>query len=282
MQLLRGDRYSLEYFKLPTEFLNFVENKKQQLDCLILQGNLEISELFAHLKERTILLPVVVLDTNPVISFALPVSEAVAGADAQASTLSSYHAATSRLSLIQLSQIEISINQAINNFLDLASDSQNLSDSIGSTSAIAASDNSSLLAQQQRLAEKLRERLGYLGVYYKRNPASFFRHMTQPQKQELLRQLRVEYRKIILTYFSNDPNLNEQIDNFVNLAFFADISVTQIMEIHMELMDEFSKQLKLEGRSDEIILDYRLTLIDTIAHLCEMYRRSIPREFWVN
>jgi circadian clock protein KaiA len=25
-------------------------------------------------------------------------------------------------------------------------------------------------------------------------------------------------------------------------------------------------------------LDYRLTLIDTIAHLCEMYRRSIPRE----
>jgi circadian clock protein KaiA len=28
------------------------------------------------------------------------------------------------------------------------------------------------------------------------------------------------------------------------------------------------------------LLDYRLTLIDTIAHLCEMYRRSIPRESW--
>jgi len=46
----------------------------------------------------------------------------------------------------------------------------------------------------------------------------------------------------------------------------------------MDLMDDFSKQLKLEGRSEEILLDYRLTLIDIIAHLCEMYRRSIPRD----
>jgi circadian clock protein KaiA len=46
----------------------------------------------------------------------------------------------------------------------------------------------------------------------------------------------------------------------------------------MELMDALATQLKLEGRSEEILLDYRLTLIDIIAHLCEMYRRSIPRE----
>ncbi len=42
-------------------------------------------------------------------------------------------------------------------------------------------------------------------------------------------------------------------------------------------MDEFAKQLRLEGRNDEILLDYRITLIDIIAHLCELYRRSIPR-----
>lgn len=64
----------------------------------------------------------------------------------------------------------------------------------------------------------------------------------------------------------------------MNLAFFADVPVAQVVEIHMELIDEFAKQLKLEGRSDEILIDYRLTLIDVIAHLCEMYRRSIPRE----
>ena len=73
-------------------------------------------------------------------------------------------------------------------------------------------------------------------------------------------------------------DLNTEIDNFVNLAFFADIPVTSVVEIHMELMDEFAQQLKLENRSEDILLDYRLTLIDTIAHLCELYRRSIPRD----
>lgn len=43
----------------------------------------------------------------------------------------------------------------------------------------------------------------------------------------------------------------------------------------MELMDDFSQQLKLEGRSDDIILDHRLALVDIIANLGEMYRRSL-------
>jgi circadian clock protein KaiA len=46
----------------------------------------------------------------------------------------------------------------------------------------------------------------------------------------------------------------------------------------MEIMDDFAKQLKLEGRNEEVVLDYRLTLIDTLANLCEMYRRSIPQD----
>ena len=62
------------------------------------------------------------------------------------------------------------------------------------------------------------------------------------------------------------------------MAFFADLPVSQVVEIHMDVMDEFANQLKLEGRSEDIVLDYRLTLIDTLAHLCEMYRRSIPKE----
>jgi len=134
------------------------------------------------------------------------------------------------------------------------------------------------MAQQLRLAEKLKERLGYLGVYYKRNPQNFLRHMTPPQKEDLLRQLKQDYREIILAYFADELGLNDKIDQFVNLAFLIDLPISQIVEIHMELMDEFSKHLKLEGRSDDVLLDYRLTLIDTLAHLCEMYRRSIPRE----
>lgn len=116
-------------------------------------------------------------------------------------------------------------------------------------------------------------------MYYKRNPNNFFRYLPSEQKQELLEKLQTDYREIVLCYFTNeDGSLNERIDDFVNTAFFTDISVSQVVEIHMDLMDEFSKQLKLEGRSEEILLDYRLTLIDTIAHLCELYRRSIPRE----
>ena len=134
------------------------------------------------------------------------------------------------------------------------------------------------MLQQRRLAEKLKERLGYLGVYYKRNTKDFYRHLQWSEKQKLLEQLNSEYRQIILNYFSEDAEINAAIDRFVNRAFFADLSVSQVLEIHMELMDEFAQRLKLEGRSEEILLDYRLTLIDIIAHLSEMYRRSIPRE----
>jgi circadian clock protein KaiA len=117
-----------------------------------------------------------------------------------------------------------------------------------------------------------------LAVYYKRNPRQFFRHLDRQQKQELLDQLRSQYRQIVLAYFTENGQINDTIDEFVSSAFFSDLSVSEIVKIHMELMEEFAKQLKLEGRSEEILLDYRLTLIDIIAHLCEMYRRSVPRE----
>jgi circadian clock protein KaiA len=132
--------------------------------------------------------------------------------------------------------------------------------------------------QQQRLADKLNERLGYLGVYYKRDSRLFLRNLSTEDRKEYSDRLKKIYRSIILEYFSEkNEGLNQKIDEFVNLSFFADISVSQVLEIHMELMDDFAKQLRLEGRNDEILLDYRITLIDMIAHLCELYRRSIPR-----
>jgi circadian clock protein KaiA len=131
--------------------------------------------------------------------------------------------------------------------------------------------------QQQRLAEKLRERLGYMGVYYHRDPARFFRQLPPEEQQAMSLRLRGLYQAIILEYFHAPPVANARIDEFVALAFFGDISVAQVLELHMNLMDDFAKQLKLEGRNEEILLDYRITLIDVIAHLSEMYRRSIPR-----
>lgn len=101
--------------------------------------------------------------------------------------------------------------------------------------------------------------------------------MTKAEQQAFLQEIKSEYRQILIDYFTTDKTLKEKIDKFINGVFYANIPVPQIIEIHMELIDEFSKQLRLEGRGDETLLDYRLTLIDILAHLCELYRRSLPK-----
>ncbi len=132
--------------------------------------------------------------------------------------------------------------------------------------------------QQQRLAEKLRDRLGYAGVYYHRDPERFYRRLPSEEQQRIMQRLRGLYQAIVLDYFQSPAKANVRIDELVALAFFGDMGASQLLELHMSLMDDFARQLKLEGRSEEVLLDYRITLIDVIAHLSEMYRRSIPRE----
>ncbi|BAZ18121.1 KaiA family protein [Calothrix sp. NIES-4071] len=105
----------------------------------------------------------------------------------------------------------------------------------------------------------------------------YLSQMTIAEQQAVLKQLKSEYQLILINYFTPDKTLQETIDKFIDALFCANIPVPQIIEMHMEIIEEFSKQLKLEGRSDEALLDYRLTLIDILAHLCEAYRRSIPK-----
>ncbi len=104
-----------------------------------------------------------------------------------------------------------------------------------------------------------------------------FQDMTPAERQGLLRQLKIDYSLILIDYFTTDKTLKDKIDKFINTIFYANIPVPQIIEIHMEIIEEFSNQLKLEGRSNETLLDYRLTLIDILAHLCEAYRSSISK-----
>jgi len=102
--------------------------------------------------------------------------------------------------------------------------------------------------------------------------------MTTADQQALLQEIKSEYRLILLTYFTTDKTRQQKIDKLIKKVFYANIPGPQIIEIHMELIDEFSKQLKLERRDDEtLLLDYRLTLIDILAHLCELYRCSRTR-----
>ncbi len=255
-------------------------DRTSQIDCLIIEASLLTHDLQQQIAAQGVLLPVVVLVADQPTP-AAPLGEQAKAAIQAFST--AYHSAVVTLPLSQLGQLERSIQQAIQQFLELSVESCALpalpplvEDDSHHPDPLPIPDL--LSAQQERLTDKLKARLGYLGVYYKRNPDYFLRNMSQADRETLLNQLKADYRKIILGYFANDPKLNQNIDAFVNQTFLADISVSHIVEIHMELMDEFSKQLKLEGRSEEILLDYRLTLIDVIAHLCEMYRRSIPRE----
>jgi circadian clock protein KaiA len=285
IELLRGERYALTHIKSAVEFLGFLKHN-YHLDCLVFEVNRDLQSLLGKLQERSIFLPAVIFSPQPGEE-EKPEAPYSDGFEAAASTANKsqeesctffYHPAEVQLAIARTSEIASSIDRAIAQFLKLSTPVPVNYQSATVDATVQLTAQSLLSRQQRRLAEKLRERLGYLGVYYKRNSQIFLRNLSAPEKQKFVEQLKSSYRDILLHYFSQDTAVNNQIDEFVNLAFFADVPVTQIVEIHMELMDEFAKQLKLEGRNEEILLDYRLTLIDAIAHMCEMYRRSIPKE----
>lgn len=102
-----------------------------------------------------------------------------------------------------------------------------------------------------------------------------FFQMDRDEQDTLLQTIKSDYRDILIHYFTTDKTLKERIDKFINSVFCANIPVPKIIEIHIEVIDELSKQLRLEGRSDEPLLDYRLTLIDILANLCEIYRCAV-------
>ena len=279
-QLIRGvlteDHYVLMEIQKKSDFLQFVESQKEQIDCLVFLNKNSGQNLLSKLKKLGVILPTVIVnadDYDPNITNGIAESSNLPVTDSS----ELYHSGEIQLDVQKINKISSYINFAISQFLNL-SPSCSMVERSTQLNVEQEEAQNFLILQQRRLAEKLKERLGYLGVYYKRNPQDFYRNLQEPQRLQLIQDLTKKYCQIILTYFNNNPEINQLIDNFVNQAFFADISISQILEMHMELMDEFAQQLKLEGRSEEILLDYRLALIDIIAHLCEMYRRSIPRE----
>jgi circadian clock protein KaiA len=276
-ELLPNTRYTLIQPQSQSELLNILERNSQQIDCLLLQDSPALIGLVSWLGEHATLLPTVIL-TDKVPSDATEKPFPIL-----------YHEAEVLLSMAQLELIPDKLDAAIEGFLQLSpatyiaepDDLEDFGAEMGgyiNSLEDPGSAKIKLINQQQRLSDKLKERLGYLGVYYKRSSQVFLRNLPSEEQTILITELKAQYRGIVLGYFTGDQEINQKIDAYVDMAFFADIPVSQVVEIHMEVMDDFAKQLKLEGRSDEIVLDYRLTLIDALAHLCEMYRRSIPTE----
>ena len=255
-EALDSQQYTLKQTSTEAAFIQTLGDA-QSVDCLLIDEASALPSLFTALRKESVLLPIVVLSRD-------------AGHEA-------YHSAEVNLPTTEISMVGDRINAAIKQFLQLSPKETNFPPSSPPIDREPASPEV-LLEQQQRLASKLKERLGYLGVYYKRNSSNFYHNLGDDEQQQLIDELTTKYQGILLAYFSDTTELNLLIDEFVNLCFFTDISVTQIVEIHMKLIDDYSKQLKLEGRNEAILLNYRLTLLDIISHLCEMYRRSIPRE----
>lgn len=279
------DRYHLHILNSVTELKKFVIDNKEKLDCLIILNDDVSITIIKEFYEQGLMLPVIILEPD---DLDLSRESLVIESDVKLNADNSkeidslnhlYHTAEVKIRLRQLRNITKYIDKAITQFLHLAPSCSIFENPQShQTSKQIEQKQNFLLLQQRRLAEKLKERLGYLGVYYNRNSNYFYRHLSKTEKDELITQLRTDYRAIILDYFTVESEVNQDIDQFVNQCFFADLSVSQILEIHMELIDDFTQQLKLEGRSEDILMDYRLALIDIIAHLCEMYRRSIPKE----
>ncbi len=173
-----------------------------------------------------------------------------------------YHSEELHLADDQLAQLGYTVDAAISRFLR-----QGRADGRGDGDGLASVD---------KLSRRLQERLGYLGVFYKRDPSRFLGSLPAEERQELLESLQRTYRDLLISYFRDPAASNQALESFVNTAFFSDLPITRTVEIHVDQIDEFWKQLRLEGHKSEFLQDYRLALLDVMAHLCEMYRRSIP------
>lgn len=268
VKLLNDDSYQIENLSLVENLVDFLDNNRAKVDCLILSNQSSANVALSKLINFKVLLPAVIIDIDQPSDTAVNPKKLPEIVEYEAL----YHRAEVHLYLNQLSEIKTYVNVAMSKFLHLAPSTQ-----LNGYKSVLDPENH-LILQQRRLTEKLKKRLGYLGFYCKRQSSSFYHNLNPERQQKLYLELSQNYRRILLEYFIDNSPINQLIDEFVDQAFFADISTSQILEMHMELIDDFSHQLQIEGRNDDILLDYRLPLIDTMAHLCEMYRRSAPGE----
>jgi circadian clock protein KaiA len=226
-----------------------LERLRDSCDALLVQQGELDGEAVQSLQEKGLLLPAVVIG--------------------RVHGRVDYHPDEIHLPPDQLEQLTYSLDAAISRSLSRALAS-------GGSSAAQAAGRDEPMPEGWRLANRLQDRLGLLGVFYKRDPSRFLRNLNPQNAEILLASLQRTYRDLLLSYFKNPAAANQALESFVNTAFFSDLPITKTVEIHMDLIDSFSKQLRLEGHKSDFLQDYRLALLDVMAHLCEMYRRSIP------
>ncbi|QNI41599.1 circadian clock protein KaiA [Synechococcus sp. A15-28] len=236
------DLSRLDQGEEPIDLVGTLAAQQEEIDAVVVEQQLLDATSREQLLGRGLLFPAVV------------VGEVKGHVD--------YHSEELHLADDQLAQLGYTVDAAISRFLR-----QGRADGRSDDAGLASVD---------KLSRRLQERLGYLGVFYKRDPSRFLGSLPAEERQELLESLQRTYRDLLISYFSDPAASNQALESFVNTAFFSDLPITRTVEIHVDQIDEFWKQLRLEGHKSDFLQDYRLALLDVMAHLCEMYRRSIP------
>ncbi|MEI7951842.1 MAG: circadian clock protein KaiA [Synechococcaceae cyanobacterium ELA182] len=245
-QWLSGSRCQVERFDPAADPALVLDRRREDFDAVLLEKDTLDGATYQQLNELGLLLPAVVIG--------------------EVTGQMEYHDAEVHLPQDQLEQLSYSLDAALSRFVRRGLLSS------GSLSP----GNGEGRSDRWKLANRLKGRLSYLGVYYKRDPGRFLRNLPAADREELLRSLTRTYRDLLLSYFRDPAAANQALESFVNTAFFIDLPITQTVEIHMNLIEGFWKQLRLEGHKQDSLQDYRLALLDVMAHLCEMYRHSIP------
>ena len=236
------------------DFQAALEQQREAVDAVVIEQSLLQPELRKGLLEAGLLFPAVVV--GEVMGRVI------------------YHPEEVHLPGDQLEQLGYNVDAAISRFLRHGQKD----DRQGEGQALDVEGGVAVEGKAWRLTSRLQERLGYLGVFYKRDPSRFLSNLPPGEQQELMKSLERTYRDLLLSYFRDPLAANQALESFVNTAFFGDLPITRAVEIHMNLIDDFWKKLRLEGHKNDFLQDYRLALLDVMAHLCEMYRRSIPNE----
>ncbi len=243
-QWLPSNRYELMVLPMDGEdgLVSRLEPQREAIDAVVVEQQLLDPQTRDQLMNSGLLFPAVV------------VGELKGHVD--------YHSEELHLPSDQLAQLGYNIDAAISRYLR--------------QSRVDGRPGEAATRAVGTLSRRLQERLGYLGVFYKRDPSRFLGSLPPDERHELLESLQRTYRDLLISYFGDPAAANQALESFVNTAFFSDLPITRTVEIHVDLIDEFWKQLRLEGHKNDFLQDYRLALLDVMAHLCEMYRRSIP------
>lgn len=148
-QQLSQDRYEIHRLASHDDFFGFIEQEKQHLDCLILQNDSRLPQLANWLHGHATLLPAILLASpaSPTPDSQKPAIMSESGSLVESTF--TYHTAEVLLRDTELGHLSESIEQAINQFLNL-SPTCRINSALDPTTDLTTQNF--LLLQQRRLS----------------------------------------------------------------------------------------------------------------------------------